>query len=1326
MADYTLEGLSTRSFEQLVQAIAAKLIGPNVVIFGDGRDGGREATFEGHISYPSKEEGWSGYGVVQAKFKQRTQDTKTDGDWALQQLRQELADFNDPAKARKKPDYYIFATNVILTPFPDKGSKDRVASLFEEFSDTVPLKGYDVWDYDKIRVFLDDNEDIRRGYSAWITPGDVLSQVIEWIRPKMPDFEQTLSRYLQEDLAADQYANLEKARHASDNPIPIARVFVDMPVFDEQVADPPEESEDKLSPGFIAEVLDVAAERLDPKSQTMRPAETQSVAESSQRIESGRFVLIGGPGQGKTTVGQFVCQLFRASILKDKPASSFEPDVVQALKVITSQVEGESFRLPSARRFPIRIVLSEFAKALASKDSGQVNSLLTYVVDRIRKKTNREVSLEDFRRWLSAYPWLLVLDGLDEVPASSNRDEVLDAIRSFRIEARECNADLLIIATTRPQGYNQDFNPGLFKHKYLAPLSMARALRYGCRLVEARYAGDDDRRERIISRLKRASEQPATSRLMRSPLQVTIMTTLVDRMGQPPQERWDLFRKYYNVIYEREVEREIPILREYKTDIDVIHKRVGLLLQVESERPGQTEARLSSDDFGTIVEGRLKEKEHQGEEGERLKSDIIKAAAERLVFLVGLEADQVGFEIRSLQEFMAAEGLMDGSDQDVRNRLREIAPISNWRNVFLFAAGKCLVEREHLLDTIHTICAELNDAPDDTVAQTTMAGSQLALDLLEDMPVKQQPRDARILARIAMRLLDLPPNDQQSRLANLYDPVLESIYQSELSSRMERGESPQSLGAWTCLLRLIQMKIEWAVEMGETRWPSATSMRLDLLKTNAAVTDNPWLQSKFIEALPRLPLLQLFKTFMFKFPPVLSAGLENFPSPVEGLESFFSFRKRKKVQIHTSRGEEQVFELLYQPLSIAESGESVRFRDTSNFVTDWTPLIAAARFTESPSRETLARELRNIAHTQQPETKFWVAYVAYDAPWPLGGCISVATNGDELLNFAQRVEAGELGDVEDWRAAEQRWQSSGITFEDIEYMTDERWPFDKLIAEKGFPMGISGWSMLYPHKMKSTLAQLYEMYRHLDKSKRRSTVAAWIMSMISEGRYDEGRTIRLTLEEIKQVTGDIIQANYLLNLEALTLAWANAEDSAEWMDFLDHFGRYPWISSHANASTLLPNLVREFSSRPHRMGILRLISFLMETEDALSIPPPALDLGQMQDLMFKEAAIVIRLAQSDLSADEAKAIASHAGPLLNEQNEYRGRLRSFLPHLQPAPWLDVFLVELSKILPPSRWEVSVDVLNGLNDSLRRRESKIRVPDVWSELNLPKGLRILLH
>lgn len=139
MADYDLSGLSPRSFEQLIQAIAARVIGPGIVIFGDGPDGGREATFEGSIPYPDRDSGWQGYGIVQAKFRQRPLGSKQDGEWALQQLRSELEKFVDPERNLRKPEYYIFATNVVLTPVQDKGSKDKVYALIQAFKGKLPL-----------------------------------------------------------------------------------------------------------------------------------------------------------------------------------------------------------------------------------------------------------------------------------------------------------------------------------------------------------------------------------------------------------------------------------------------------------------------------------------------------------------------------------------------------------------------------------------------------------------------------------------------------------------------------------------------------------------------------------------------------------------------------------------------------------------------------------------------------------------------------------------------------------------------------------------------------------------------------------------------------------------------------------------------------------------------------------------------------------------------------------------------------------------------------------------------------------------------------------
>ena len=233
MPDYDLSRLSSRSFEQLLQALAAKVLGPGVGIFGDGPDGGREATFHGKVPYPFVGDSWDGYGVLQAKFRQRSGNVTQDGDWAVTQLKSEIKKHFEAGNNLRKPDYFIYATNVVLTPASGQGSKDRVEQVLKDFKDRLPLKGYDIWDYDKIRVFLDDNQEVRRTYTAWITPGDVLSEILERLAPNKSDLQTTLHNFLQKELLSDEFVNLEQAGHDVDERISLAQVFVDLPIVDE-------------------------------------------------------------------------------------------------------------------------------------------------------------------------------------------------------------------------------------------------------------------------------------------------------------------------------------------------------------------------------------------------------------------------------------------------------------------------------------------------------------------------------------------------------------------------------------------------------------------------------------------------------------------------------------------------------------------------------------------------------------------------------------------------------------------------------------------------------------------------------------------------------------------------------------------------------------------------------------------------------------------------------------------------------------------------------------------------------------------------------------
>ncbi len=61
--DYDLTRLGSREFEHLTQALALKVFGPSVGVFGDGPDGGREATYSGRVRWAPDDHtaGWNGY-----------------------------------------------------------------------------------------------------------------------------------------------------------------------------------------------------------------------------------------------------------------------------------------------------------------------------------------------------------------------------------------------------------------------------------------------------------------------------------------------------------------------------------------------------------------------------------------------------------------------------------------------------------------------------------------------------------------------------------------------------------------------------------------------------------------------------------------------------------------------------------------------------------------------------------------------------------------------------------------------------------------------------------------------------------------------------------------------------------------------------------------------------------------------------------------------------------------------------------------------------------------------------------------------------------------
>jgi hypothetical protein len=502
-------GFTADSFEQFARAVALAIFGPGVTVFGDGPDGGREAIFSGTVPYPHPPtEQWAGYGVIQAKYKAKTDGTEKDQKWALGLLEKELELFVTKAKRTPKPEYYVYVTNVDLAA----GGQgwDAANDLVKSFCGKLPLKGHAVWGASQLTGYLDRYEEIRRRFTAYLTPGDVLATLIQAIQGRGPNTEHILTTFLSQTLLEDEASRLDQAGKRTEEKLRLASLFVDLPATADQSLEPPDEKVDgdgNLPPGVLADLLRDGGRRLDPEA----IYELETAAVPGEKAPT-RYVLLGGFGSGKSTIGQLLAQIHRAALLERRPQRLLERTVRQAISQTRAACDREKLIWPATPRYPFRVELARFAKAFAD---GKVSTLADYLRDVIRGAA--ALTHEDFLAWLRLAPWLLILDGLDEVPPAGTRDAVVAAVNAFLIEARHAGADLFVVATSRRDGYGGEFAGGVVAFRSFHPLSRQRALQYVKLYARARF-GTTIQADDLVEKLRGATENPLTASLMSSPL----------------------------------------------------------------------------------------------------------------------------------------------------------------------------------------------------------------------------------------------------------------------------------------------------------------------------------------------------------------------------------------------------------------------------------------------------------------------------------------------------------------------------------------------------------------------------------------------------------------------------------------------------------------------------------------------------------------------------------------------------------------------------------------------------------------------------------------
>jgi len=244
--------LGHEEFERLCQALAQKIIAPGVKVFGMGKDGAREVTYEGKAPYPSAQEPWSGNWIIQAKFHDTLQLGPNEARRCL------VADLDDELhKITDKYQYncsnYILITNVSLTPAFQTGTRDKIDNVIVPKYEAL-IKNIHVWGADEVCRFLDGLAEIRQSYAHLLVPGDVIARLIKFIDARESDLDVLVGLYCEGCFNHEQYAALDDAGDVDDKRIALQRVFVDLDV---ELPDlPKEESAQEKLPRWLKQAAE--------------------------------------------------------------------------------------------------------------------------------------------------------------------------------------------------------------------------------------------------------------------------------------------------------------------------------------------------------------------------------------------------------------------------------------------------------------------------------------------------------------------------------------------------------------------------------------------------------------------------------------------------------------------------------------------------------------------------------------------------------------------------------------------------------------------------------------------------------------------------------------------------------------------------------------------------------------------------------------------------------------------------------------------------------------------------------------------------------------
>jgi hypothetical protein len=478
--------------------------------------------------------------------------------------------------------------------------------------------------------------------------------------------QQAVSRYRElalESCDIIDLANLpEGDRHIATRQLELRRLYVPLRV--------------QVEITLGRELAEADLEKIEEQREKMRMQRIKDEEEDKNRVpagerlaKSGRMVLLGDPGAGKTTLIRWIATAYLLR-LKQDPAYKDLPDVAT---------------LPGKDWLPIVIRCRDLDE---SCKTGSIDDVLCETFRKSQMAAEEIASLQAvIREMLVQGKAILLVDGLDEISNIGIRARFCQQIERLHIAFP--NAPMIV--TSRIVGYREmKYRIGRrFEHATVSEFTKEdkdEFARRWCDITEL-----PERREKATGELMQAiHSSDRIERLAGNPMLLTTLALVKRKVGKLPERRADL---YWEAVL---------VLLNWRSEVDdpIDHREaIPQLEYVAYEMCRQGVQRLREDEILELMEKMREEYPNVRAAKKHEPGEFLRMLERRTGILI--EAGEVRdkgrlvpvFEFRHLtfQEYLAALALVDGKfpgRHKSKSLAEHIAPLAGQTELIYTYSGK--------------------------------------------------------------------------------------------------------------------------------------------------------------------------------------------------------------------------------------------------------------------------------------------------------------------------------------------------------------------------------------------------------------------------------------------------------------------------------------------------------------------------------------------------------------------------------------------------------------------------------------------------------------